>query len=83
MMVKAFLAGLKWCLFFLFCLISLGYPIPWSIFLGTIGGLAGGLIAGYWQILEVPKPTPKQTTQTETAIAKPFSFRHRIQKGKK
>lgn len=44
---EGFSAGLKFWLFFLVSFSFLGYPVPLSIFLGAIGGLAGGWIVAW------------------------------------
>ncbi|MEL6813438.1 MAG: hypothetical protein AAFP03_01330 [Cyanobacteria bacterium J06598_3] len=43
-------ATLKSWLFFLFLFFLLGYPIPFSILFGAIGGVAGGLTSSWLQV---------------------------------
>jgi len=45
-----FLAGIQFWLFFLLTFFVLGYPLPLAIVLGAVGGIAGGTIAGRWQM---------------------------------
>jgi hypothetical protein len=53
---KGFSTGtaLKLWLFFLFCFYFLGYPVPLSILLGFAGGLASGLVIGWWNTKDEP-----------------------------
>lgn len=37
-------------LIFLIAFFLLGYPVPFSIVFGAIGGLAGGIMTGWWQV---------------------------------
>ncbi|MGB3206266.1 MAG: hypothetical protein WBB28_14850 [Crinalium sp.] len=41
-------AGLKLWLFFMLSFVLVGNPIPFSIFLGAVGGLSGGLVFAWW-----------------------------------
>jgi hypothetical protein len=43
-------ATLRIWLVFLFVFFLLGYPVPFSIVFGGIGGLAGGVASAWWQI---------------------------------
>ncbi len=52
-------ATLKIWLFFLLAFVLLGYPIPFSILFGAIGGVAGGLTSAWWQVKGGAPPTPK------------------------
>ena len=42
-------AVIRWWLGFLLFFILLGYDVPFSICFSAIGGLAGGVVMGWWQ----------------------------------
>lgn len=44
-----FTAGLQFWLFFLLTLVLLGFPLPYAIVFGAMGGMAGGFAVGWWQ----------------------------------
>lgn len=46
--------GLRLWLFFLLSFYFLGYPVPLSILLGAVGGLAGGWVIGWWKSKDDP-----------------------------
>jgi hypothetical protein len=50
--------ALRLWLFFLFSFYFLGYPIFLSIFLGAVGGLAGGVVFGWWKSTDGPLELP-------------------------
>lgn len=50
--------ALRLWLFFLFSFYFLGYPIFLSIFLGAVGGLAGGVVFGWWKSTDGPLEAP-------------------------
>lgn len=54
--------GLQLWLFFLLSFVLLQYPVPLSILLGAIGGLAGGLVVAWWYSKDVPPPPSPQGT---------------------
>jgi len=54
---QGFSIALPLWLFFLFCFFFLGYPVPLSILLGAIGGLAGGWIVGWWNSKDETRPS--------------------------
>ena len=62
--------GLKLWLFFLFCFYFLGYPVPLSILLGFAGGLASGLVVGWWKTKDEPSDL-KSTNAEELEESSP------------
>jgi hypothetical protein len=70
--------GLRYWLVFLLGFFLLGYPVPLSIFLGGLAGLAGGLIAAYWKQLSLSKPPeapPNQQTHLLGRVTQRFGQR--------
>ncbi|NET47672.1 MAG: hypothetical protein F6K09_02885 [Merismopedia sp. SIO2A8] len=53
-------ALIKCWLFFMGSLAIARYPLPVCIFLGLIGGLAGGLLSRWWQLSSTPDPTDNE-----------------------
>jgi hypothetical protein len=56
MVNEGFEAGLRYWLVFLLGFFLLGYSAQYSIFLGGLAGLAGGILAAYWKQKELPPP---------------------------
>ena len=50
---------------FLVTFIFLGYAVPFSIFFGFVGGLAGGLISAWWEIKGGAPAGPKGLPPTD------------------
>ncbi len=40
---------------FLFCFFFLGYPVPLCIMLSAAGGLAAGVVVGWWKSKDEPR----------------------------
>lgn len=78
---EGFSAGLKFWLFFLLSFVLVGYPIPLSIFLGAIGGLAGGSVVAWWKSKDEPSAAKPAATEAPQEIpAKLSGFRLAKQK---
>ncbi len=61
-------AGLKLWLFFMLSFVLVGNPIPFSIFLGAVGGLSGGLVFAWWNS-EDEKLDQGQTSEVPTKVS--------------
>jgi hypothetical protein len=68
--------ALRLWLFFLFSFYFLGYPIFLSIFLGAVGGLAGGVVFGWWKSTDGPleatpvkREKPKELEETPPKVS--------------
>ncbi|AFZ12763.1 hypothetical protein Cri9333_1880 [Crinalium epipsammum PCC 9333] len=61
-------AGLKLWLFFMLSFVLVGNPIPFSIFLGAIGGLSGGLVFAWWNSTD-EKLDQAQASQVPTKVS--------------
>lgn len=68
--------ALKLWLFFLFSFYFLKYPIPLSILLGAVGGVAGGWVIGWWNTKDDPieRPQPEQTNPEEEVEEVPVTM---------
>lgn len=68
--------ALKLWLFFLFCFYFLKYPIPLSILLGAVGGVAGGWVIGWWNTKDDPieKPQPEENKSEEEVEEVPVTM---------
>ncbi|MEB3828578.1 hypothetical protein [Phormidium sp. CCY1219] len=64
---QGIIRGLQLWLFFMFAFAFLGYSRFFSIVLGTIAGVAGGLSAAWWQMTDIP--TPKPTFEQQKSLA--------------
>lgn len=60
-----FSSALKYWLFFLVSFSLLGYPVPLSIFIGAIGGLAGGWVVSWSKAKDdvAPQISPAKTPE--------------------
>ncbi|MGD1898640.1 MAG: hypothetical protein ACFB16_17005 [Phormidesmis sp.] len=58
-------AAVRIWLIFLLVFIFLGYNVPFSIFFGFVGGLAGGLVTAWWQIKGGAPNDPKGLPPTD------------------
>ncbi len=61
-------AGLKLWLFFMLSFVLVGNPIPFSIFLGAVGGLSGGLVFAWWNSKD-EKVDQEQTSEVPTRVS--------------
>ena len=61
-------AGLKLWLFFMLSFVLVGNPIPFSIFLGAVGGLSGGLVFAWWNS-EDEKLDQGQTSEVPAIVS--------------
>ncbi|MEM8505671.1 MAG: hypothetical protein AAF716_21275 [Cyanobacteria bacterium P01_D01_bin.1] len=58
-------AVIRTWLIFLIVFFLLGYPVPFSIVFGGIGGLAGGIMSGWWQVKGGTPENPKGLPPTD------------------
>jgi hypothetical protein len=60
---EGFSTALKLWLFFMMSFFFLGYPVPFCILLGAIGGFAGGWVAAWWKSKDDPKDLEPQPVE--------------------
>ncbi len=70
---KGLTPGVEFFLLFTLSFRLVGHPLPLSICLGILGGLAGGSVIAWWHIEEIPnsgKPTIHLTAETASPTSK-------------
>jgi hypothetical protein len=71
-----FAVGLQIWLLFLISLYGLGYPAPFSIVLGAVGGFASGFIIDWW-VTKDENPVPEKRLRDDEGVEEVARTRRR------